>query len=161
MGLGSWLASKVGNTAGELIESVGATVDRFVETDDDKRQMEILKQEITIKMKQFEMDAMSELLRDKQSAREMYQRDSWSQKVLTALFTVAYFSLTVFMLAFLMDRIGVELDQFTTVFISSTFGAFNAIMVQIVSFYFGSSQGGEDTGRAISHSFNAAAKAKE
>ena len=161
MGLGSWLAEKVGNTAGELIESVGSTVDRFVETDEDRRKMEILKQEIAIKMKQFEMDAQAEFMKDKQSAREMYQRDSWSQKALTALFTVGYFGLTAFMISFLLKAIDVDMSPFVVSFISTIFGAFNAIMVQIISFYFGSSQGGEDTGRAISRSFNDAAKNKE
>ena len=43
-------------------------------------------------------------------------------------------------------------------FISGIFGAFNAIMVQIISFYFGSSQGGENQGRKIANAFSAGAQ---
>ena len=54
----------------------------------------------------------------------------------------------------------VELNDFVIAFISSVFGAFNAIMVQIISFFFGSSQGGENQGAKIAEAFKNAANGR-
>lgn len=157
----SWIAEKIGNTAGEIVTSVGETVDRFVHTGEEKAEFELLQREIDLKFKNLRMEMEEAYLKDRQSAREMYAQDSFSQKILTILFTMGFFALSGFMLFWLLNKLNLEMSDFTIFFISSMFGAFNAIMVQIISFYFGSSQGGEDTGKAISRSFNQAAQHKE
>lgn len=142
--------------AGGLVKDIGDTVDKFHLSGEEKQEFRLKMREIDYQFKSLGMEMQEQILKDKQSAREMYSKDSSSQKILTIIFTVGYFGLTTFMLAFLLNKLSFELDQFTTVFISTIFGAFNAIMVQIISFYFGSSQGGEDTGRQIASSFNKA-----
>ena len=148
-------------SGGGIVETVGDTIDRFVETPDDKLKAELAKKELAIKVKQMQMDMELAYMNDKQSARKMYEKDDKAQKLLTLLFTIGYFGITAFMMAFLLNFIEKELSAFVISFISTIFGAFNAIMVQIISFYFGSSKGGEDTGKALSNSFKLAAVKKD
>lgn len=159
MGLGKWLSETLGGSAGEIIESVGTTADKFIQTKEEKAEFQLALLEAEMKMKRLAMEAEMEFFKDRDSARTMQQTTkSKIPGVLTIVFTVGYFSLTAFMLFFLLGKLDVELSQFVTVFISTIFGAFNAIMVQIISFYFGSSNGGEDQGSKMIEAFNTANK---
>jgi hypothetical protein len=126
-------------------------------TEEEKRTLDLKMAELELELKSREFEAEKALYQDRQSARSMYQSDNKAQKALTVLFTIGYFAITSFMLVFLLRLISIELSDFLITFISSIFGAFNAIMVQIVSFYFGSSQSGEDNGRAMAESFRGGA----
>lgn len=42
MGLGKWFGDLVGSGIGTTVESIGKTIDKFVETDDEKRAAEML-----------------------------------------------------------------------------------------------------------------------
>jgi len=153
-----WLGQLIGGAGAEIVEGIGNTVDKFVHTGEEKAEAELLKRELDLKFKKLEMDAKNAYLTDRQSAREMYQQDSGSQKILTIIFTVGYFLVTGFMFGFLIKMFKVDLNDFVVAFVSGIFGAFNAIMVQIISFYFGSSQGGENQGRRIANAFSAGAQ---
>jgi len=63
------------------------------------------------------------------------------QKILAMLFTVSFFGFMVFLL-FLLKDAALSNDQ--TNLIYAMFGAVSGIMVTIISFYFGSSQGSRD-----------------
>lgn len=116
-------------------------------------------QEFQIAIKRLQFEAESQEFEDRKSAREMQSKtNSRIPGALTILFTVGFFGLGSFLTAFLLGRVNLELDQFTTVFISSLFGAVNAIMVQIISFYFGSSKGGEESVGRMAETFNQANK---
>lgn len=151
-----WLSKLISGGASEIIDSVTDGVDKFVTTDEERQKLEIMKQELALKFKKLEMDAEMRYMNDRQSAREMGKVDPWTPRILTILFTVAYFGITGFMFSIVMKMFNQDLNDFVVSFISTIFGAFNAIMVQIVSYYFGASKGGDDTGKAIADSFKQA-----
>lgn len=154
-----WLGDLIGGGASGIIDSITDGVDKFVTTDEEKQELELLKKKAAFEIKKLEFDAEGRFFEDRANARKMQsETNSKIPGMLTMIFTVGYFGLTTFMLAFLLGKLDTELSQFVTVFISTIFGAFNAIMVQIISFYFGSSKGGEDTGAAIASSFKNATK---
>jgi hypothetical protein len=73
---------------------------------------------------------------DRKSARDMYKDDSNIQKILAALFTVAYFILSFVMFRYFM--IGdINLGEFEISFISTIFGAMSTKVSTICDFYFG------------------------
>ncbi len=148
------LADKTFNGLDSLITSKEELAEQEVSLLEVKQAIEKARQDYKIKMKELELDTQEAYLNDKQSARGMYQKDSSIQKILTILFTVGYFGITTFMFTLVMKMFDMDLNDFVVSFVSSIFGAFNAIMVQIISFYFGSSKSGEDTGAAIAESFN-------
>lgn len=155
----SWIGDLLGGGAAEIINSVTDGVDKFVTTDEEKKELTLMKGELEYKFKVLAQDAELKYLDDIGSARTMQaQTKSKVPGLLTMVFTLGYFGLTTFMLAFLLGKVDQELSQFVTVFISTIFGAFNAIMVQIISFYFGSSKGGEDNGAAIAEAFKSQPK---
>ncbi len=160
MAIPDFIGKLIGGAGAEIVSSVGDTIGKFIHTSEEKAEVALLQRELDLKFKQLAMDAKNAYLNDKQSAREMYEQDSGSQKLLTIIFTVGYFAITAFMFAFLIKMLNVDLNDFVVAFISGIFGAFNAIMVQIISFYFGSSQGGENQGRKIANAFSVGAKDK-
>jgi hypothetical protein len=153
-----FIGKLIGGAGAEIVSSIGDTVGKFVHTGEEKAGVALLQRELDLKFKQLAMDANNAYLNDRQSARDMYEHDSGSQKILTVIFTVGYFAITAFMFVFLLRMLKVELSDFVIAFISGIFGAFNAIMIQIISFYFGSSQGGENQGRRMANAFSVGAK---
>ena len=154
-----WLQDLIGGSGAKIIDSVTDGIDKFVTTDEEKQELELLKKKAEFELKKLELDAETRYFDDRAGARKMQaQTNSKVPGLLTLIFTLGYFGLTTFMLAFLLGKLDQELSQFVTVFISTIFGAFNAIMVQIISFYFGSSKSGEDTGAAIASTFKDASK---
>jgi len=162
MGIGGWLKEAIGGSAVDIVGTIGDTVDKFVQTPEEKAELDLAKKQIEIKFKKLEMDLEAKYLEDKQSAREMQMKTrSKVPGILTIIFTLGYFLLTTFMLNFVMQMVEVEMTDFQIMFVSSIFGAFNAIMVQIISFYFGSSNGSEEQGALVANRFNGLVKNKE
>ena len=154
MSIKSWIADKLGGSVTEIIGSVKDTVDEFHLSGEEKQQFELKMREVDLDFKKLAMDMEESYMKDRQSARGMYQKDSSIQKILTIIFTVGYFGITTFMFTLVMKMFDMDLNDFVVSFISTIFGAFNAIMIQVISFYFGSSKSGEDTGAAIAESFS-------
>lgn len=164
------IESLFSSSAEKLTKTAGAVLDDLITSKEEKGEIEIKLSEIKravdldkmnfeIEMKRFQMEAENREYEDRRSAREMQiKTQSRIPGALTILFTVGFFGLGSFLTAFLLGRVNLELSQFTTVFISTMFGAVNAIMVQIISFYFGSSKGGEDNVGKMADSFNRAAE---
>jgi len=124
-------------------------------TEEERARWELDLKEMEHEATKLSMDFEIEVIKDRQSARSMYQTDNQSQKYLTLIFTIGYFAITTYMIALVMKMINQDLNDFVVSFVSSIFGAFNAIMIQIISFYFGSSKGGEEQGAKIADSFKA------
>jgi hypothetical protein len=154
--LGNFFGGAATKGVTNIVDSVGDTIDRFVTTDEEKTQAALAKQELEIQLKKMEQDLKLAYMNDRQGARQMYAHDSTSQKILTIIFTIGFFALTGFLLGLLFKAIEIELSSFTSLFIGSVFGAFATIMTQIVSFYFGSSQSGENQGEKMADAFNKA-----
>lgn len=162
MPIGSWLKETIGNTASEVIGSVGETVDRFVTTEEDRAQAELAKQELALKFKQLEMEAEQALLADRASAREMYKHDSSLQKVYAIVFLVGYIGITGVMLWWLFGLINaeptaLELPNWAAALISSIFTAMSTKVATITDFLFGGSQADADN-RDIGRQFEQAAQ---
>jgi len=159
--LGEFFGSAASAGVSNVVDSVGETIDRFVHTGEEKAEASLAKKELELKFKQMEQDLRVAYMNDRQGARAMYAHDSVSQKVLTVIFTVGFFALTGFLLGLLFKAIEIELSSFTSLFIGSVFGAFATIMTQIVSFYFGSSQTGENQAEKMTDAFNKASNGGE
>jgi hypothetical protein len=159
--LGEFFGGAASSGVSNIVESVGATVDRFVTTDVERADAELAKRELEISFAKMEQELRIAYMNDRQGARAMYAHDSGSQKILTIIFTLGFFALTGFLLALLFKAIEIELSSFTSLFIGSVFGAFATIMTQIVSFYFGSSQSGENQGEKMADAFKAASTPTE
>lgn len=145
------------NGIGELITGVGDTIDKFVTTDEDKQKAMLAKQEFELKLKKFQMDAEQAIYKDRQSARNMYMKDSSLQKIAAIMFLVGYFGITGFMLYFLFSNIfdlgTLEIPAWGVSLISTIFGAMSAKVNTIVDFLFGGSQGERDNSREINKAF--------
>lgn len=157
MGFGSWLGKAIGNTGGEIVSSVGETVDRFVTTNEDKMEADRLKKELELKFMRLEFEAEKEYLKDRQSARDMYMHDSGLQKIYAMTFLVAYFILTGIMLHWLLGQLPsmetVDMPQWGVALISSIWGGMSAKVSTITDFLFGGSQSDRDNSQEIRKNF--------
>jgi len=137
----SWLEKILGGGATAIVESVVKGVDTFVTTDADRQKLAMIEAEAGLEIRKLIMSAETERLKDVQSARTMYAADNLIQKILALLFTISFFGFMVFLL-FLLKDTALTGDQ--TNLIYAMFGAVSGIMVTIIGFYFGSSQGSKD-----------------
>jgi len=137
----SWITDLIGGGASKIVDSVVKGVDVFVTSDEDKQKLAMIKLEAEFNLKKLAFEAEGERLKDVQSARTMYSTDNLIQKVLALLFTVSFFGFMIFLL-FLLKDAALSSDQ--TNLIYAMFGAVSGIMVTIIGFYFGSSQGSRD-----------------
>jgi len=137
----SWITDLIGGGASKIVDSVVKGVDVFVTSDEDKQKLDMIKLEAEFNLKKLAFEAEGERLKDVQSARTMYSTDNLIQKVLALLFTVSFFGFMIFLL-FLLKDAALSSDQ--TNLIYAMFGAVSGIMVTIIGFYFGSSQGSRD-----------------
>jgi hypothetical protein len=157
MGFGSWLSKMIGNTGGEIVSSVGETVDRFVTTDEDRMKAEQLKQELQLKVMKLEFEAEKAYLKDRQSAREMYKHDSSLQKLYAMTFLVAYFALTGILLHWLITELAgtqaLDLPQWGVALISSIWGGMSTKVSTITDFLFGGSQGERENQDQVRQAF--------
>jgi len=141
MGVKSWLTDLVGGGASKILDTVFTGVDKFVTTDEDRQKLLVLKAQTDMEMQRLLFEAETQRLKDVQSARTMYASDNIIQKVLALLFTGSFFGFMVFLL-FLLKDANLSSDQTNLVY--AMFGAVSGIMVTIIGFYFGSSQGSRD-----------------
>lgn len=151
-----------GNTANELITSVGETVDRFVHTGEEKQEAQLAMQRLALEFKQAEMDMEQAYLQDRASAREMYKHDSSLQKVYAVVFLGFYAVLSIGMLWWLFSLvsggIGADLPNWAAALISSIFTAASTKVGTITDFLFGGSQTDSDN-RDVARQFEQAAAA--
>ncbi len=130
------LLKKIGDLfGGNLIETIADTVDRFVTTKEEKEQLKIELKNIIFeqKAKAFEME-----IQDRESARDMYEKDNSLQKIFSLVFLVAYIALTgaLLYMVFFTDK---SYKEFEISLISTLFGAMSVKVSTITDFLFGGS----------------------
>jgi hypothetical protein len=85
---------------------------------------------------QGKMELFKMAVADRGSAREMFAKDSWLQKVFAIFFLIAWVGLTTLMLNyFIFDSI--QLDDWQIAFISSINGGISTKLSTIIDFLFG------------------------
>lgn len=160
-----WLKNLIGNTAGEVIGTVGETVDRFVTTDQERAEAQLELQKLELKFRKLEMDAEQAYLEDRQSAREMYMHDSSLQKIFAMTFLVGYLAITGVMLYFVLTWLNLavapEIPAWGVSLISTVFGAMSSKVNTIVDFLFGGSQGERDSAQKMQESFKSASQQRQ
>ena len=77
---------------------------------------------------------------DRSSARTLYGKDAFMQKLFSFVFLVSFFGITWYMLQIYTGD--VEVTEIASNFMYAVFGAVSAYMTMIVSFFFGSSAEG-------------------
>ena len=133
----SWLGDKVGGGIGEVVESVGKTVDMFVTTDKEREELEISKARINL-------ETFAAEVKDRESAREREvrvnesEKSGWLSKNVSSLLAIGCLVLTFLMFYQVLYKTIDPAKQEIVVYI---LGALSAISTQIISYYFGSSMG--------------------
>jgi len=152
-----WLGDLISGGATGIIDSVTDGIDKFVTTDEEKQQLEITKQEIGLKFKQLEMDAENKYFEDRQSAREMYMKDSSLQKVFAIVFLVSYVIISGGMIAIVISMAfynnKIDLPEWGIMLISSVFTAMSSKVSSITDFLFGGSKGKDDSDARTAQAF--------
>lgn len=151
----SIISDLINGGVGGILKGTGDIIDKFV-TDPDKK----LEAQREVERLKFEGDKLEHEVemagfKDRASARELGKADPWTPRILTILFVVGYFGVTIFMFLMMKGIIkdGTTMDNFTVAFISSIFGSFNTFVGMILAYYFGASKGGDDNSSAIADSF--------
>lgn len=126
-----WLTKLLGINKGgkSLLGEAADVVDRFVDTKEDKRE--------------FFKEVYKLQVEEKNSARELYGKDSIMQKVYAGVFLVAYLGLTAWLVYAIINGSIKDINQFETGMIGSVWGAMSAKVNTITDFFFGSSDNGE------------------
>lgn len=130
------ILKKIGDLfGGNLIDTIADTVDRFVTTKEEKEKLKIELKNIIFeqKAKAFEME-----VQDRESARDMYEKDNSLQKIFSLVFLVAYIALTgaLLYMVFFTDK---SYTEFEISLISTLFGAMSVKVSTITDFLFGGS----------------------
>lgn len=129
----------IGNILGGLFSKVVSNADKILDTviTTDKEREEV-KLEFKKVLLAAEKEAFDSEVKDRISARNMYRGDAIIQKILAAIFTVAYFGLTYLMFNYFVLG-DINLSDYEISFISTVFGAMSAKVNTIVDFFFGGS----------------------
>jgi hypothetical protein len=146
--------------AGEIVDKVAGAVDRFVQTKEEKDAVNLeIRKVVSEELKAMEQEHTKQL--------EVYQREMDSarnreiqiatadkapliNKIVTPLLALGVILLTFILFYVLMfKQVGNEKD-----IIIYVLGVLSAISTQIVSFYFGSSQGSADKQNQLEKIFN-------
>lgn len=150
--------------AESIVGTVGETIDRFVTTDEERSEAELAKRRLELEFQRMEMEAEQAYLKDRQSARAMYEQDSGLQKIVAIVFLVMYAGISGLMLWFVLgwvrDAAGLDVPSWGISLISTVFGAMSSKVNTIVDFLFGGSQG-EHEQRIIQRQFEQAARKQE
>jgi len=157
----SFLGDFFAKGAESIVGTVGDTIDRFVTTDEERAEAELAKRRLGLEFEKLEMDAEQAILKDRQSARAMYESDSSLQKIVAIVFLAMYGAISAIMLWFVLGWIrqstGVDVPTWGISLISTVFGAMSSKVNTIVDFLFGGSQG-EHEQRQIQRQFEQAAR---
>ncbi|MEY2869977.1 MAG: hypothetical protein RIR01_2480 [Bacteroidota bacterium] len=133
--------------AGQVVESVANVVDKFVQTKEEKdaanlelqkvlnSHLEIMEQEVTKQLEVYQKEMDSARNREIQIATA--EKAPLLNKIITPILALAVVTLTFILFYILMFReVGNEKD-----IIIYVLGVLSAVCTQVVSYFFGSSQG--------------------
>jgi hypothetical protein len=143
--------------AGELVDAVGNVIDKVSTTKEEKLQLELERQKAEMQY-QVDMSKLSNeerqiILQDVQSARQMTtsvqtsKEAPWIAKHISPILAIGTTVLTFFLFYIVIFRDNVNNN--TKELIYYILGVLSAIVTQIFSFYFGSSQGSSDKNQFI------------
>lgn len=136
----------LGGSVGEVIKSVGDTVDKFVTTDAERENLKIeLTKVINAheeKQQELVNDELQSVLSDKQSARDMYKANSSLQKIFAISFLLCYVGLAATIL--MVCTKSMQLADYAIALISTIFGSMSNKVGTITDFLFGSSMGSKE-----------------
>jgi ABC-type siderophore export system fused ATPase/permease subunit len=133
--------------AGDLVDKVAGAVDRFVQTKEEKAEaqielqkvinshLEVMEQEATkqLEIQQKEMDSA----RNREIQIAVAEKAPLLNKIVTPILALSVIALTFALFYILMfKQVGAEKD-----IIIYVLGVLSAVCTQVVSYYFGSSQG--------------------
>jgi hypothetical protein len=85
---------------------------------------------------QGKMELFKMAVTDRDSARDMYSKDSWLQKVFALFFLLAWIALTTLMLIYFVFQ-AIQLQDWQIAFISSINGGISTKLSTIIDFLFG------------------------
>jgi hypothetical protein len=125
----------LGGIFGKVVENAEGILDEIITTKEEK---ETIKLELKKILLEAEREAFAKEVDDRKDARSLYKDDALVQKILAALFTVAYFILSYTMFKYFVLH-DVVLSEYEIGFISTVFGAMSAKVNTIVDFFFGGS----------------------
>ena len=157
MSIGTWIADAIGGSAGEIIGSVKDTVDEFHLSGEEKQAFSLKMREVDLQFKKLSMDMELSYTKDRQSAREMYMKDSSLQKIFAIVFLVSYVLISAGMIAMVISMAfydtKIELPDWGVMLISSVFTAMSSKVSSITDFLFGGSKGKEDSDARTAQAF--------
>ena len=125
----------LGGLFGKVVENAEGILDEIITTDEEREKVKLELKKI---MLVAEREAFAKEVEDRKDARSLYKDDAFIQKILAALFTVAYFALTYTMFSYFVLHT-VVLTEYEIGFISTVFGAMSSKVNTIVDFFFGGS----------------------
>tara|TARA_R110002167_G_scaffold109118_5_gene278246 strand:- start:2785 stop:3195 length:411 start_codon:yes stop_codon:yes gene_type:complete len=129
------MGSVIGGLFSKVLGNADKILDAVITTDKER-------EEIKLEFKKVLLDAEKEAfeseVKDRLSARSLYQDDAIIQKILATIFTVAYFGLTYVMFDYFVIS-SIDLSDYEISFISTVFGAMSAKVNTIIDFFFGGS----------------------
>nr|WP_319401781.1 hypothetical protein [uncultured Carboxylicivirga sp.] len=85
---------------------------------------------------QGKMELFKMAVTDRDSARDMYSKDSWLQKVFALFFLLAWIGLTTLMLNYFVFQ-SIDLQDWQIAFVSSINGGISTKLSTIIDFLFG------------------------
>ena len=157
MAFGDWLGNVFGQAGSNIIDSIGETVDKFVTTDQERQELQIVLDKQRLEWKKLELQGEQEYLKDRASAREMYMKDSSLQKVFAVTFLLGYLFISATMIVVIFGwfgiGVGVELDAIKSSLITMVFTALSTKVATITDFLFGGSKNKDDSERRMAEAF--------
>ena len=147
MALASWVKDLLGGGAAKIIDSVTDGAKKFITTDKDRQEFELLVMQSKFELRKLEMEAEGKRLEDVASARDMYKHDASLQKVYAITFLAGYLVMTGALVYVIIGWIGAQriaLPEWGVALISTIFTAMSTKVATITDFFFGSSQGSKD-----------------
>ena len=157
MSIKSWIADKLGGSVTEIIGSVKDTVDEFHLSGEEKQQFELKMREVDLDFKKLGMEMEESYMKDRQSARDMYMKDSSLQKIFALVFLIGYILLSISMVIIVFGFFGVgvgsNMEPFQASLISMVFTAMSVKINTITDFLFGGSKGKDDSDKRLAESF--------
>lgn len=144
--MGFNIANILSGGTGNLIESIGNTIGKFVTTKEEKEQLNIELQKVIIaheeKMADLTQAELNAYLADSQSARDTYSKieesenASWLSKnilpILALTITIGFFGLLIYMFG---NTVPKDNERILDIML----GSLGTAWVTVVSFFFGSS----------------------
>ena len=125
----------LGGIFGKVVENASSILDEVITTDEERDKAKLELEKVLL---DAEREAFAKEVEDRKDARSLYKDDALVQKILAALFTIAYFVLSYTMFKYFVLH-EVVLSEYEIGFISTVFGAMSAKVNTIVDFFFGGS----------------------